>query len=281
MNIQDVRIRCSALGLIMTDGTGDTKAKGELGKTCLSFLADYYRSKKYSREKEFTSKEIEKGIRQEEDAITLLSLEKKIVLKKNDKRLRNDFLTGEPDIFIGKSIETAEEGRDTKCSWSIWTMPTEADKLDKKYYFQDMGYMALTGAKKWTTDYCLVNAPADLIDAEKKKMWWAMGQPDDTSDRYMNARIEIEKNMIFDMAQFRRDEPLYILDCEDWCYDIPRSDRIISFPVMRDEDVIRQMYNRVEKCRNHLLTAYPNFFTNTPSLTLITPTADGFLAERG
>lgn len=257
MNFDNLLIRCSAIGKIMTEPkTNAAKAAGELSETTKTYLKELNRSIKYSRQKDFTSKEIEKGLQQEELAITLFSLHTRKYFTKNSKRINNDFLTGEPDLFIGSDIEHAEEGFDTKCSWSLWTFPDADDELDSNYYWQNMGYMALTGAKKWTTVYCLVNAPAEQITAEKQKVWYALGMPDDSNDRYMEKRREIEKNMIFDIKQFRDDNPHYDLDIKDWCYDIPRAERILQFPVLRDEDAIQKIYRKVGKCRAYMNDKY-------------------------
>lgn len=257
MNFNNLLIRCSAIGKLMTEPkTKEAKAAGEFGETAKTYLRELHRSIKYSRQKDFTSKEVEKGIRQEELAITLLSLQTRKMLTKNNKRLNSLFLTGEPDVFIGKSIEEAEEGFDTKCVWSLWTLPDADDKLNADYYWQDMGYMELTGAKKWTTSYCLVNAPVDQITAEKQKIWYAMGMPDDTNDRYMEKRKEVEKNMIFDMRQFLNDNPHYDLDIKDWCYDIHRDERIVRFPVLRDEAAIQKIYWKVGKARAYMNEKY-------------------------
>lgn len=245
--IQDLQSEITRLEPIKDDFT--------LSQTALSYIGTLYREYKFQRRQEFSSKYIEKGVQQEEDAITLLSLYLKRMLFKNAHRLTNDFITGEPDVFIGESIDKAEEGYDTKCSWSVWTFPFEGP-LDPKYYWQNMGYMALTGAKRWTTAYTLVNASAHQITSEKNKIWYAMGCPDETSDRYIEKRIEVEKNMIFDMAQFIDDNPGYDLDCPDWKYDIPLSERIKLFTVERDDQAIQMIYDRVTACRRFMNTAY-------------------------
>lgn len=257
MNYNNVLIRCSAIGHIMTPPKSkEDKEAGKLGVTACTYLGELYRELKYSRKKDFTSKAIEKGIRQEQDAITLLSLTRKHFLTKNTVRLNNEYLTGEPDCFIGKVITETEHGFDTKVSWSLWTFPYENDPLDKMYLWQDHGYIALTGAKKWTTAYCLVNAPANMITAEKQKLWYALDCPDDSNDRYMEKRMEIEKNMIFDMEQFQRDNPGYDLDIRDWDFDIPMSERVKEYTIERDEEVIESIYKQVRKSRAHMSRTY-------------------------
>jgi len=112
--------------------------------------------------------------------------------------------------------------------------------------------MAITGAKKWTTVYTLCNCSADQIMNEKRMAFYALGQPADNDPVYKAKCIEIEKNMIFDMAQFKKDYPGYDLDCTDWRYDIPRGERVKEFPVYRDEEIINAIYAQVGKCRKHM-----------------------------
>lgn len=261
MSFDNLLFRCSSSSLLMT---GANKAV-EDSVTTKTALRKIYKELKYSRKQEFESKHMTKGLAGEENAITVLSRYKKKHFKKNEERINNDFLTGEPDLYLGKSIQQADEGFDTKCSWSLWTFPEADEKLDVKYYWQNMCYMMLTGAKKWTTAYCLVNAPEGLITAEKQKVWYAMGCPDDSNAKYIERCISIEKNMIFDMPQFLIDNRAFNLDCKDWVYDIPLSERVMLFETERDEKAIEALQVRINQCR-----AYMN--ANFKSLTITEPT---------
>lgn len=257
MDPNTILIRCSAIGKIMTEPKLKTdKEAGRLGETAKSYLEDLYKSIKYSREQEYSSKYIEKGIKGEEDAITLLTLQKKMFFKKNEIRLNNEFLTGEPDIYIGEDINNAEEGFDTKCSWDLFTFPMFDQVLKTEYYWQNHGYMALTGAKKWSTAYCLINGTPEAIMSEKKKVYYSMDCPGDENEEYKRKCIEIEKNMIFDMQLFKKQYPGFDLDVKDWNYDIPRDERLKIFSVERDEEVIKRIYAQVEKCRKHIADTF-------------------------
>ncbi len=237
-------IRCSSIGAIMSNG----RAKGSgMGDTAKGKLEQIYLEATTSRKKEYSSKHIEKGLACEEDAITLLSRHKKKFFTKNTERLNNDWLTGEPDIIDGK------EGFDTKCSWDIWTFPRFDTKLDSTYENQNHGYIDLTGAEKWTTVYCLVNATADAIDSEKKSIYYKLGCPDENDPVYIEKLVEIEKNMIFDMAVFKKHNPYYDLMVSDWTYDLPMKHRIKEFVTMRDDEAIEAIHNRIEnECRPYL-----------------------------
>lgn len=237
--------RCSSIGTLMTNGTG--KDSDKPGKTCKSKLHEIYKELTTLRKREYSSKYIDKGVRCEEDALTLLSLYKRQFYSKNKERINNKFLSGEPNIIA------LPEGYDTKCSWDIWTFPEFETELDKGYDFQNHGYIDLTGADKWTTVYCLINAPADLIDKEKKFIYYELGMPDDNDPDYIERCIEVEKNMIFDMKTFKKHYPHYDLACRDWKYDLPIEDRIKEFMTERSEDKLKSIYQRIEECREYLI----------------------------
>lgn len=189
----------------------------------------------------------------EEDAITLLTRVFGLgVIKKNEENLQNAFLSGTPDIFIGESIRKAEKGYDTKCSWSIDTFPFPEDELDPVYECQNQGYMALTGAKSWVTAFCLVNAPVQLIESEKYQLNRRLGDVSDNNPEYIRGCIEIERNMIFDIDQFVKDNPFYQLHTEIWEHDIPMKERVICFEVKRDDNKIDRAYQRVKLVRKEL-----------------------------
>src|SRR5689334_14038122 len=100
-NFDNYLFRCHALGLLMTE----PKVKSEtLSETTKTYLAECYVDHIYGRNKEIQSKFLEKGIAVEEDSITLLSRVKKKLYKKNSIRLKNEFVTGEPDLYEGESI---------------------------------------------------------------------------------------------------------------------------------------------------------------------------------
>ena len=121
----------------------------DLGEGVITHLVDVFVSAHYGRREEIFGKYLTKGKNREEDSITLYSLATKNFFKKNDKRLSNGFITGEVDIFLGDSIEQSEETFDTKTSWGMNSfLRAKFKPLDRIYYWQGMGYMALTGAKK-------------------------------------------------------------------------------------------------------------------------------------
>lgn len=231
MNADAIKFRCSSLGYIMTEPR--SKSEG-LSETCKGHLADKYVSEKYGRKTDVQNKYTIKGLQVEEDSITLYSLSKRSFFKKNEQTLCNDFICGTPDLFQGDHIEAATEVVDVKSSWDIFTFfRTTQDKLNKQYYWQLQGYMALTGAKTSRLVYCLVNTPESLINDEKRKLQWRMNVIDpDASKDYVEACKELDKLMVYD--------------------DIPREERLNEIIIPRDDKAIQSIYQRVKQCREYM-----------------------------
>lgn len=248
----DILFRSSANGLIMTD----SKVKSEpLGATCISRLKLLYREHMYNRHEEFSTKHTEKGLLVEEKALTLYSRVKKQFYTKNEENIKNAFISGTPDTYKGESILKATKGCDIKSSWDLSTFPFPTDKTDKTYYWQNMSYMALTGATSWVTAYCLMNTPAGMIDDEKRRWQYKLGVIDtETDPSYLDKCKDIERNMIFDLGEFKEDYPYYplVTDEAEWDYDIPLEDRVIEFTVERNEEEIAALYTKIELCRDYM-----------------------------
>jgi hypothetical protein len=256
-NANEIKFRCSSLGYIMP---GPKEKPGILAKTVITNLVDIWVSAKYGRREEIKNKFLDKGNACEEDSITLLSRVKKIMFKKNSERLENLFVSGEPDIFTGESIKQADEIFDTKTSWSAHTFfRAKNSELDDNYFFQGHGYMYLTGAKKHTVAYCLVNGTAQAIEDEKRRLGWQMGvidQHDTSNEAYKHRCKQIEINHIFDLELFKSHNPGFDFhnDLKEWKFDIPKEERVHSFTFERDEQVIEAIIKRVVECRQWINT---------------------------
>ncbi len=234
MNWENILIRCSSLGSIMTDPKEKAaKEAGELSKTAKTELKKIYIKEKYGREKDITTKQMQKGIEVEEESITLLSRVQKKMLYKNEERLSNDFITGLPDVFEGKSIREADSITDIKSSYDLNSfLNNVGEPLDRDYYYQLQGYMALSGAKIAYIAYCLVDTPAHIIESEKLRLLRSMNVISEESPEFIAEAMKLEKNMTFG--------------------DIPKEERVLVFTVHRDDDVIQKAYEKVAKARLYL-----------------------------
>jgi hypothetical protein len=226
MNADNIKFRCSSLGAIMTEAR--TKS-GQLSETCKSELIKVFINEKYGRSKNIQNKYLEKGITQEEESITLYSKFKKNYYVNNKARMSNDFITGEWDILKNEIVT------DIKTSWDIFSFfKAKNEPLNKDYFFQLQGYMSLTGAKSATLAYCLVNTPLNLIEQEKKSLWYKLNCPDLEAYDYLKGCEEIDRLSIYE--------------------DIPVNERVFEIEIERDEEIIQAINKRALECREWMNT---------------------------
>ena len=140
--------RCSSLSKLMTNPKleADIEA-GNLSETTKTYLLEVYISEKYNRDKNVTSKYMEKGLLVEEDSITLYSRVMKKFFKKNESKLSNEFIKGTPDLYTGLEITEADLVIDIKSSWDIFSSSVEELK-DYQEYTEGNEYLSEVLNKK-------------------------------------------------------------------------------------------------------------------------------------
>lgn len=215
-----MKIRCSAIGKIMTS----PRSKGEvLSQTTKTYLQELAIENKYGYVKEINSRYLDKGNLCEDEAIELTSDVMQLgFLLKNDHFFENNYITGTPDVIANDTII------DTKVSWSANTFPFFDEELpNKDYYWQMQGYMALTDKPKSMVVYCLIDTPEEIVIDEIRRTSWARKEIDITDKTEMEVRSQHE---------FSR---------------VPIEKRIKAFTVERDEEAIAKIYERVEQCREY------------------------------
>jgi hypothetical protein len=234
MNWNEILIRCSSLGALMTEPKDKaSKEMGELSKTAKTHLKSIYIREKYGRQKDVVTKQMQKGLDVEEESITLLSRVQKKMLYKNEERLNNGYITGLPDIFEGENIRNAKSITDIKSSYDLFSfLGNIGESLDRDYYYQLQGYMALSGAPVAYIAYCLVNTPQNIIDGEKYRLLKSMNVISEESPEFVKEAMKIEKNLTFD--------------------DIPKEERVLIFKVEKDDDIIEKVNQTVIKARAYL-----------------------------
>ena len=205
----------------------------ELSDTCKTHLVQSYIFEKYGRVKDITTKEMKKGILVEDNSIQLFSIVDGNLYQKNEERIKNDFIIGTPDLYDGEDIYSCNEIIDIKSSWDIFTFLSNVEEeLPDTYYWQLMGYMALTGAKIGTIAYCLTNTPEEIVLQEKYNLLRNMNVVTEEDIKYKKEVEKLERNRYFD--------------------DIPIEERVLTISIDRNEDDIQKIYQRVEKCREFL-----------------------------
>tara|TARA_R110000772_G_scaffold65896_1_gene147064 strand:+ start:472 stop:1431 length:960 start_codon:yes stop_codon:yes gene_type:complete len=238
-----------------------------LPKTMISELRKIHRAETFGRNFSFTNKYVQKGIEQEEAAITIYQYYRNRVLKiptffiNNKERLYNDWISGEADLTDTNNFKECNEGYDTKCSWELDTFPFPEDVLDPSYEVQNQCYMWLSSTGKWITASVLVNCTERLLDNEKKKWFYSMGSPMNEDDKnyseYIEKAKETEKKLIFEYDKFVSDNPGHLLEItrEEWYendYDIPLKDRVIEKHSVRNESTIEEIKTRITISRDYL-----------------------------
>jgi hypothetical protein len=83
--------------------------------------------------------------------------------------------------------------------------------------------------------------PQEIIEGEKKRIFYAIN-PVTEEDPFYKKQIEkIEWNMTFD--------------------EISITERILRFPVLRNEEYIQRIYKRIDECRKWL-KEFDDIYTN-------------------
>ncbi len=219
------KVRCSALGKVMTS----PRSKSEiLSQTAKTYVEEQVLQAKYGIVKTFNSRYTDKGNLVEDESIKLASDVLDLgFLYKNDEHFSNDWVMGTPDVNTNDIL------LDVKSSWDATTFPFFATEIPTKdYYYQLQGYMWLTGKQKSLLVYCLVNTPLDMVQDEIRRAHWNANLLDESLDLI----DEVQKRHNFD--------------------HIPDNRRVKVFEVERDDEVIEQIKERVELCREYYETLY-------------------------
>ena len=218
-----LKIRCSALGKIMTNARSKSEV---LSKTCKSYLQELAIEEMYGIKKEFSSRYTDKGIEVERTSIDLVQDNCDFgFMYKNEEHFENDYLTGTPDVNTDNIL------LDVKSSYDATTFPWFEEEIpNKDYYYQLQGYMALCNKRKSVLAYCLVNTPYQIVEDEVRRAHWKEHLIDENEE----LRADVEARHNFD--------------------HIPPEKRIKTFEVRYDKDVVKAIYERIKECRKYYET---------------------------
>lgn len=211
------------------------KVKDEipLSKTCKSYLQKTYVLSKYGRVNEVKTKQMTKGVLVEDDSIELFSIFDGNIYQKNEERIKNEFISGTPDLYDGEDILNCNEIIDIKSSWDIFTFISNIEEpVPINYWWQLQGYMALTGAKIGTIAYCLVNTPDYIVEEEKYYLLKKLNVISEEDPAYKKEVVKLIQNRYFD--------------------DIPLSEKVLTVSIERDDDAIEKIYAKVKRCREYM-----------------------------
>lgn len=225
----------------------------ELPAGAISYLDEVYDDVVWGRKDILHNKYLEKGNIMEEDALQLVSDADGMFYAKNKVRLENDYIAGTPD-HKGEIII------DTKCSWSMSTF--RRSDLTSLYTWQIKGYLWLARLEKGVLAYCLVNNTLNQLMNAKKQMYYQMGMPEDENEKYIEALMQIERNMVFDKKAFQKDYPTYDFE-NPHDISIPAKFRIKTFEVALDEEDKKNMISRCVLGKKYLMNKEREDFGNS------------------
>jgi hypothetical protein len=215
-----MKIRCSAIGKIMTS----PKSKGEvLSQTTKTYLHELAIEEVYGIRKEFSSRYTDKGNEVEDLSIELCNdvLDLGFIYK-NEEHFTNDWITGTPDV------NTKEILLDVKSSWDATTFPFfDTELKNKDYLYQMHGYMWLTGKEESLLCYCLVDTPLQIVEDEIRREHWKASL--------------IEESL--DLREFVQSKHTF--------GHIAKEKRLKAFKIAKDEQVIENIKTRIEQCREY------------------------------
>lgn len=203
-------------------------APPQLGEGAKTWCKQWIKEHLYSRRREFSNKYTEKGITCEPKAIDLTAdVMSYGLICKNEQHFEDDDIIGTPDLILSDTVE------DIKNSWDCFTFPLfDAELPESDYYYQLQGYMALTGKKRAAVNYCLIDAPEELIDREARNASFRAGLPEVDMDLY----DEVQAKMTYG--------------------NIPNELRFKRFEFDRNDEVITQIRQQVKLCREYIKTIY-------------------------
>jgi hypothetical protein len=215
-----MKIRCSAIGKIMTS----PKSKGELlSQTTKTYLQELAVAEKYGIYKEFSSRYTDKGNEVEELSIALCNDVLNLgFIYKNEDHFTNDWIKGTPDV------NTDEILLDVKSSWDATTFPFfDTELKNKDYFYQLQGYMWLTGKEECLLCYCLIDTPLQIVEDEIRREHWKASLIEESLD----LRAFVQAKHTFG--------------------HIPKEKRLKTFKIVKDDEVIEAIKTRIEECREY------------------------------
>lgn len=204
----------------------------------ISKLKDIYIKEKWNKEIVNGAKDyvpaILNGTLSENKSLALISEIDGVLYKKHKALIKNKYLKGILDCYLGKSLKKIEKVTDIKTSASMQSLLSliKDEEHTSKYYWQIMGYLAITGANEGEVCHCLVSYSDRIINDEINKFLQRTKNLGFDGD-YIDSQIQrIKFNMTFD--------------------EIPIEQRVVRFKVQKDEDAINNIYEKVKFCRKWL-----------------------------
>jgi hypothetical protein len=209
------KIRASAISQIMT------KSFAQTPKT---FCENWLKEQLYCRKKDFSNKYTQKGCIAEDESIDYVAEQLGVgLIFKNETKYENSHIQGTPDVVLKDLII------DVKNSWDNFTFPLFEKQIpNKNYWWQGQGYMDLLGIENYKLIYVLSDTPINLIEREMRSYMYQNGIDEADNDLFE----QFEAKMTYK--------------------NIPDNLKIKVFEFQKDNDAIKEIYNRVNECREYI-----------------------------
>lgn len=211
----------------------------KLSETCVTRLSKIFTEFDTLLTRDIRNKYIEKGLKMEEDAITLYSLFCGKMYTKNTERKSNGYFSGEIDFKDDNEDMTI----DTKVAYDVFSFDNTLQKgISKIYYAQGQVYMWLWGKSRHRICYALLNTPKGIVEAEKRKLLFDFtGTEKDLNEAYN----EIERLHNYDNLPLERKLKFF---------DIERNEEFIKLLI----EMTPHWRAKLEEIRKNAYSVYEN-----------------------
>jgi hypothetical protein len=214
----------------------DTYDPKSISSNCKDYLIMLYSYLKYGKRYYVKGEQpfhLIKGTSTEKPATELVQRVTGQKLFRNKKQMSNDYVKGALDVTDRPDIKDSKLVVEIKNSYNLINfLQTANHPLPNNIYFQMQGYFALTGKDKGVVYNCLVDSPDHLIKKEYDSLFQKLCPYGEATDFFKEEWAKMEAGFRFE--------------------DIPEEERVIPFPVERDEKIIELMYEKIELCREWL-----------------------------
>lgn len=199
-------------------------AKPQLLQGAKTYCQNWLKEQLYRRTKSFSNKYTEKGIECEQQGIDLYAEINGLgMVLKNTEWKQDEHIMGTADVVLLDHIA------DIKCPYDFSTFPLFDTELpNSDYYWQMQGYMALYGKSSASINYCLIDAPDEIIDREARSAAYKAGMSEVDADLF----DEVYKRMTYS--------------------DVSNNLKYKRFDIARNDEHIEAIRVQVGLCREYI-----------------------------
>jgi hypothetical protein len=208
-----------------------------LSKACQAYLKSIYLQEVYGYRYRLLGgegvPEMVRGIKAQGDATLLLSQVDGRPYYKHRGSVENEYLAGRLDVIDEPTLEAATKVIDIKSSYDIVSFYDKPEEpFTKANILQMQGYLSITGKQTAEIAHCLVGYSEETIQEQYRLLFDKMCPDGVETPEFTRKWKKAELDLRF--------------------ADIPAPDRVFSFIVHRDDDLIDSIHETVQACRDWL-----------------------------